>query len=146
MAELFEVLGLLLVFGIILLLCYFTTRFLGKKSLGRAKNKHMRVLETLSLGIDKSLYLILIEKKHFLFLSNKKGLEIVSEVTIDNQIEDSETENENAASVFEFSRIFEKYSGLSNKQKEEQASEIEEAGTGITGSIKKLKGMNSSIR
>lgn len=146
MAELFEVLGLLLVFGIILLLCYFTTRFLGKKSLGRAKNKHMRVLETLSLGIDKSLYLILIEKKYFLFLSNKKGLELVSEVTIDNQIEDSETENENAASVFEFSRIFEKYSGLSNKQKEEQASEIEEAGTGITGSIKKLKGMNSSIR
>lgn len=151
MPEMLEILGLLLVFGVILLLCYYTTRFIGKKMSGRTKNKYIRIVDTLPLGMDKNLYLILVGKKHFLLFSDKKGLELVSEIDMEGQIENSAEEYEHSAGVSVFKRIFETYSGLSNRPNKEQDSgqgkeekELNEAG--VVGSIKRLKRMNSNNR
>lgn len=152
MREVFEVLGLILVFGVILLLCYYTTKFIGKKftgqTNGRTKNKRMRVVETLPLGMDKCLYLILIGEQHFLFMSGKKGFELVSEIELEEQIEDLEEENAEGG-ILGFRKIFDTYSGLGNRtnkgktsEKEEGTEELDDAG--ILGSIKKLKRMNSN--
>ena len=88
MEDIFEVLGMLLVFGAVLLLCYYTTRIIGKKLSGRTKNKNMKIVETLPLGLDRCLYLILVGNKYFLFFSSKRGLEMVSEIEIEEQTED----------------------------------------------------------
>lgn len=146
----FEVLGLLLVFGAILLLCYYTTRVIGKKLSGGAKNKNMRIVETLPLGLDRCLYLILVGNKHLLFFSSKKGLEMVSEIEIEEQAENNLNSDEKTAHVSEFRRIFETYSGLSRRADKEQVSGLEESsessgdpGKGILSSIKRLKKLNT---
>ncbi len=148
MGTFFETLGLLLVFGVILLLCYYTTRIIGKKFSGGTKNKNMKIVETLPLGMDKCLYLILVGKKHFLFFSGKKGLEMVTEIEIEEQTEDNLNTDDKTANVSEFKRIFETYSGLSRRADKKQASGTEEEpgepeNTGIIGSIKRLKKINA---
>lgn len=142
----FDMLGLLLVFALVLLLAYYTTRFIGKRFTGRTKNKTMRVIETLPLGLEKSLYLILVGKKYFLFHSSKKGLELVSEIELDEQPEAAQESNE-TANVFDFRRIFETYSGLSQRDKQNQdahndGESNEPKAAGILGSIKRLKKLN----
>ena len=143
----FEMLGLLLVFGAILLLCYYTTKFIGRRMSGRTSNKNMKIVETLSLGLDRCLYLILVGNKYFLFFSSKKGLELVSEVDAEIKAEDSDETDEKKANVFDFRRIFESYSGLSDKKSNdsyegEKAEDPEEKG--IIGSIKRLNRINTN--
>lgn len=148
--DVLEVLGLLLVFGLIIGLAYLTTRIVGTKLSGRTKNKYMRIVETLPLGIDKALYLIGVDKKFFLFFSGKKGFELVSEIDIDDLVEDNVDEEQESAG-FNFKKIFETYSGLSNKNNNdktqnqgEDTQEVEEAG--IEKSINRLKRINSNNR
>ncbi len=143
----FEMLGLLLVFGAILLLCYYTTKFIGRRMSGSISNKNMKIVETLSLGLDRCLYLILVGNKYFLFFSSKKGLELVSEVDTEIKAVDSDETDEKTANVFDFRRIFESYSGLSNKKSNdsyegEKSEDPEEKG--IIGSIKRLKRINTN--
>lgn len=143
----FEFLGLLFAFGLILLLCYYTTRFIGKKMSGSTKSKNMRIVETLSLGLDRCLYLILVGNKYFLFFSSKKGLELVSEIDAEIQTEDSVEKEATTANVFDFRRIFDTYSGLSdrkNKDSDQGAEAKEPEETGILGSIKRLKRINTN--
>lgn len=143
----FEMLGLLFAFGLILLLCYYTTKFIGKRMSGGTKNKNMRIVETLSLGLDRCLYLILVGNKYFLFFSSKKGLELVSEIDAEIQTEDSVEKEATTANVFDFRRIFDTYSGLSdrkNKDSDQGAEAKEPEETGILGSIKRLKRINTN--
>ncbi|MGI6083808.1 MAG: flagellar biosynthetic protein FliO [Acetivibrionales bacterium] len=145
----FEMLGLTFAFGIILLLCFYTTKFLGKKMTGSARNKSMKIVETLSLGIDRYLYLILVGNKYFLFFSSKKGLELVSEIDLDIQAEDLADEDEKTANVIGFKRIFDTYSGLSDKKDKnpDEGDDIKKPEeTGILGSIKRLKKINANNR
>jgi flagellar protein FliO/FliZ len=145
----FEALGLFLVFGAILLLCYYTTRIIGKRLSGGAKNKNMKIVETLPLGLDRCLYLILVGNRHFLFLSSKKGLEMVSEVQIEEQADDNQVTDDKSAHVSEFRRIFETYSGLSSRTEKVNGSEAEseekpdDPGKGILAGIKRLKRLNA---
>ena len=143
----FELLGLLFAFGAILLLCYYTTKFIGKKMTNGTRNKNMKIIETLSLGLDRCLYLILVGNKYFLFLSSKKGLELVSEINTEINTGDLVEQDETTANVFDFKRIFDTYSGLSdknNKYSDEGAEEKEPEETGILGSIKRLKRINTN--
>ncbi len=143
----FEMLGLLFAFGLILLLCYYTTKFIGNKMTGGTKNKNMKIMETLSLGLDRCLYLILVGNKYFLFLSSKKGLELVSEINTEVITEGSVEQDETTANVFDFKRIFDTYSGLSdkkNKDSNEGAETEEPEETGILRSIKRLKRINTN--
>ena len=160
----FEIIGLLVVFAIILLLCYYTTRFVGKKFSGGTRTKSMKILETLPLGLDRSLYLILVGKKTFLFFSSKKGLELVSEIEIEELTEEAAQEKNESTNIFDFSKIFENYSGLSRKtslnNSEEQGRESEDSRSSdfdgsshvvradrsqsILGSIKRLQKINGS--
>mgnify|MGYP000857556695 CR=1 FL=1 len=143
----FELLGILLAFIAVLLLCYYTTRFLGKKMSGGIKNKNMRIVETLSLGPDRSLYLILVGNKHFLFFSSKKGLEFVSEIDAEIQTEVTEKPEESETAVFDFGRIFDTYSGLSDKKNNSSDEDVDESGseeTIIQRSIKRLKRINAN--
>lgn len=137
----FEILGLLAVFALVLLLSYFTTRFVGKKFSGRARNRTMKVIETLPLGLDRSLYLILVGKKYFLFFSSKKGLELVSEIEMEELPEGASQEENPSTNVFDFRKIFETYSGLGTKKIGEQAG-----GQGEDGNESKAKGILGSIR
>jgi len=145
--EFIDTLGIFLVFIAVLLLCYYTTRFIGRKMSGGMKNKNMKIIETLSLGPDRCLYLILVGNKHFLFFSSKKGLELVSEIDADILTEDTERPEESEKTGFNFKRIFETYSGLSDKKNNRSDGDVdveESEETKIQRSIKRLKRINAN--
>lgn len=49
---------LLFLFGLVLCLAYFTSRFFGRRSLAVWRGRHMRVIESLPVGRDRSLLLV----------------------------------------------------------------------------------------
>lgn len=145
----FELVGLLLVFVLILVLCYYTTKFIGRKFTSGAKNKTMKIVETLPLGLDKCLYLILVGKKHFLFFSSKKGMELVSEIEMEEQPEGSVQEESASTNIFDFRKIFETYSGLSPKKPQDSGPVLNDENAAsksanILGSIKRLQKINTN--
>jgi flagellar protein FliO/FliZ len=144
-----EYVGLLLVFAIILLLAFYTTKLVGKKFTGGTKNKNMRIVETLPLGLDRCLYLILVGKKHFLFFSGKKGIELVSEIEMEEQPDGSVQEESTSTNIFDFRKIFETYSGLSPKAPQNSGPVLndenaESKSASILGNIKRLQKINKN--
>lgn len=150
-SEILTVLGMLIVFAAVLFVAWLTTKLLGKKLSGSTKNKTMKIVETLQIGMDRCLYLIKVGNKFFLFNASRKSLEMVSEIEIDEEALVNENEPAHNANVFDFKRIFEFYSGLGKKGKpaeglNDNLSEQEEAlgkteKGGLIRNIKKLQKM-----
>lgn len=142
-----EYIGILIVFGLVLLLCYYTTRLLGKKFSGSVKNKVMNIVETLPLGFDRCLYVIRAGKKHYLFCSSKKGLEYLTEIEVDEETMTSDNSEgpDQSENRFSFRSIFENYSGLIDRQSDESTTEKKEnkQESLLANSIQRLRKINS---
>ncbi|NMA65509.1 MAG: flagellar biosynthetic protein FliO [Clostridiaceae bacterium] len=138
-----EIAIILLAFAFVLLLCYYTTKLLGKKLSGSIKNKSMKIIETLPMGLDRCLYLIRAGNKHFLFYSSKRELNLVSEIDLDDEAEETVNNQEPA---FSFKSIFRDYSGLSkNSENDSGTSQKDihsEPARGIVHSIRRLQKIN----
>ena len=57
-AQVVSLLTILIALGSVCFLAFITTKFIGKKSGGMLKSKHMKVIDSLSMGFDKTLYLV----------------------------------------------------------------------------------------
>ena len=125
MKDFLQLMGILAAIALVLYLSYITSRFLGKKMAGGANNRHMKVIETMAVGPDRSLSLIRVGTKYFLFLNTKKGLELVSEIEKDSLlIEEVKEEVREPVGRFDFRQIFETYSGLGgNKQQAKKTAQ-----------------------
>ena len=53
---------------------YLVTRLIAKRSIASGGNKNLKVVETLSLGLDKSLMLIKAGEQYLLLGSTPKGI------------------------------------------------------------------------
>jgi flagellar protein FliO/FliZ len=58
MESFLQLISALLIFAFVLLITYFTTRWLGTYQKGRMKSKNLQVIESLSAGNNKSICLI----------------------------------------------------------------------------------------
>lgn len=59
---------------------YLVTRLIAKRSIASGGNKNLKVVETLSLGLDKSLMLIKAGEQYLLLGSTPKGITFLSEI------------------------------------------------------------------
>lgn len=134
-------------FVFVLILSYYTTKLLGKKLTGGTKNKFMKIIETLPLGMDRCLYLVRAGNKHFLFYSNKRELNMVSEIDIDEETEEASDSQEPA---FSFKTIFQDYSGLSKRSENYSGTSQKDTHDGsasrIVQNIRRLQKINKDIR
>ncbi len=85
---LLKILYFLIVFGIIVLLAYYTTKIVGKRVSVNA-GKYMQVIDNLYIGSDKSLIIIKVENSYLLLSCSNHGLELIKE--LDGFEEDLET-------------------------------------------------------
>lgn len=69
---------------IILFLAYAATRFVGQKYAKNLKGKNITVIESVSMGIDKVLYLVKIGNQFFLISSSGKNINFLSQVDSSN--------------------------------------------------------------
>ncbi len=101
-------LGILIVFCGILFLAWLTTKFIGKKVSGERRNKSMRIVETLSLGVDRNLLLVQVGEKFYLLASSRGRTDFMSEVNPGDISKDE-------VKASDFQNIFSRYSGLGEK-------------------------------
>lgn len=84
LAELF---GLLLVFIIILVLAYYTSKWIGKNGAGIVNNNHnITIIETLRLSQTKYLQIIKVADKYIVIAVSKDHVEFLTEIDGDQLV------------------------------------------------------------
>lgn len=76
----FQLIGLLIVFILILVVTYYTTRFVAGVKTGVTKNSNFKVLETYRLSQNKYLQLIQIGTKYFVIAVSKDNVNFLAEL------------------------------------------------------------------
>ncbi|MDK2917400.1 MAG: flagellar protein FliO/FliZ [Candidatus Petromonas sp.] len=83
----------------IIILAYFTTRFLSLNFTSKNNNKNIKFVEKFPLGVDKSLVLIQLDNNFYLIFINKNGAQLIDKI-------DSLKLNEPVSKPPSFSDIF----------------------------------------
>lgn len=103
-----DVILFLLGFGSILFLTYVTTRYIAGKSNKAMKGRHINIIETISLGMDKRIHLVKAGKQYMLIASTSKNIEFLA--TVNLEADEAKSGDEPALqNVFDFKSLFEKY-------------------------------------
>ena len=76
----YGILYFLFMSAVILGAAYYATKFLARKGLNSANNKNLKIVETVPLGIDKSLLLVKVGEQYLLLGSTQKGITMLSAV------------------------------------------------------------------
>ena len=84
----FKTIYYLIMFGLILALAYYVTKFLARKGIAQNKTKTMKLMESMPLGVDKSLHLVQVGTQYFLIGSASKGMVLISELDQDKLFEE----------------------------------------------------------
>ena len=79
-AQIVSLLTILIALGSVCFLAFITTKFIGKKSGGMLKSKHMKVIDSLSMGLDKTLYLVQVGEQLVLMNSSVKGFDFICNI------------------------------------------------------------------
>ncbi|NLM43534.1 MAG: FliO/MopB family protein [Clostridiales bacterium] len=80
-----KVIYIIIVFAIVLGISYYFSKFIGKRM--TKQNKHMRIIETLTLGNDRHLHIVSIYSQFYLISSSQKGICLIDKITDNNLIE-----------------------------------------------------------
>lgn len=120
LSGLFQVILFLIVFGSVLFLVFVTTRFVGGRAAKSMKGKHINIIETVSIGMDKKLHLVKVGEQFVLLASSGKRLEYLTEIKLEDYKE-PDSPAAPGAGGFDFKSFFEKYM-QANKQKKSNGS------------------------
>ncbi len=66
--------------AVILGAAYYVTKFIARKGLNTSGNKNLKVIETVHLGVDKSLLLVKVGEQYLLLGSTQKTITLLTEV------------------------------------------------------------------
>lgn len=78
--SLFELLGLILIFIIVLVVCYFTTRFVAGKQMVQKKVGNFEIIETFAISQNKYLQLIRMGNKYVVISVAKDSVTYITEL------------------------------------------------------------------
>ena len=78
--SLFELLGLIIIFIIVLVVCYYTTKFVAGRQLVQKKIGNFEVLESFSIAQNKYLQLIRMGNKFMVISVTKDSVSFVTEL------------------------------------------------------------------
>lgn len=142
-----ELLGIFLIFCCVLYLAYVASRFIGKKFAAAGRSRYINVVERVSLGLDKHLFLVKVGAEHYLFMSGRKDFRLVAKVAVDKEVAEEQGQDDQPnESVFDFREIFDKYVNknivkLKKKKKKSDSAAPEEKGETLRENIDRLKKM-----
>lgn len=77
----FQLIGVLLIFLFVLVITYFTTRWIGQYQQGMMRNKNIQVIETFRVNNSKFIQVIQVGKKYLVISVCKDVINILTELT-----------------------------------------------------------------
>ena len=136
-AQFISLLTILIAVGSVMFLAYVMTKFVGKRSSGMIKSKYMKIIDTLSFGFDKTIYLVQIGEQFVLMHMSVKGMEFICNIepnlikpTIANTPSDSE---KSFGKYFDFFKTENKFNSQKN-------------GNEVNENIKRLRDMFNNTK
>lgn len=101
--SIFSILTVLFMFAIVVALAYITTRYIGMTSVKRFKNSNMKIIEVMSLGYQKYLYIVKVADKHLILSVTKDDLRLLDTVDGENVVvnDDENLLGKDFKSIFE---------------------------------------------
>ncbi len=112
----FQLIGVSVLFIIILVITYYTTKFVGGVKMGMTKNSNFKVLETFKVTQNKYLQLIQVGTRYFVIAIGKDDIRFLAEMN-ENEIirqEEAKPLTGNFAELFH---------SVLNKQKEKNKND-----------------------
>lgn len=101
--SLFELLGIILIFVIVLVVCYYTTKFVAGRQLVQKKIGNFEIIETYALSQNKYLQLIRMGNKYIVISVAKDTINYITEIAEDEVCQIPKT---NLVSGKSFKQIF----------------------------------------
>ncbi len=86
----FQLIGVSILFIIILVITYYTTKFVGGVKMGMTKNSNFKVLETFKITQNKYLQLIQVGTRYFVIAIGKDDIHFLAELSEDEIIKQEE--------------------------------------------------------
>lgn len=88
-------------------LAFVMTKFIGNKTKSAMRSKYMRVVDTMAMGFDKTLYLVKVGEQYVLMNSSAKGFEFICILNgdfskIDSEVEIDQENNKGFSKYFDF--------------------------------------------
>ncbi|MBO5354308.1 MAG: flagellar biosynthetic protein FliO [Lachnospiraceae bacterium] len=78
--SLVELLGLILIFAVVLVVCYFTTKFIAGRQVTQKRMGNFEVIETFPIAQNKYLQLIRVGNKYVVISVSKDSVTYITEV------------------------------------------------------------------
>lgn len=82
------------------------TKFIGNKTKSAMRSKYMKVVDTMAMGFDKTLYLVKVGEQYILMNSSAKGFDFICSLNGDfsriNSEEEIEQPSKGFAKYFDF--------------------------------------------
>ena len=72
--------GLVILFFLILVACYYVTRFVGSKQLGTIKDSYIKVVDVHRINQTQCLMIVQVGQRYFLLSSGKDSVSLLSEL------------------------------------------------------------------
>lgn len=79
-STIYGVLYFIFMSAVILGAAYCVTKYLARKGLGQANNKNLKIVETVHLGVDKSLLLVKVGEQYLLLGSTQRNINFLTAV------------------------------------------------------------------
>jgi len=77
-STIYGILYFLFMSAVILGAAYYVTKYLARKGLNPANNKNLKIIETVPLGIDKSILLVKVGEQYLLLGSTQKNISLLT--------------------------------------------------------------------
>ncbi|SES62940.1 flagellar biosynthetic protein FliO [[Clostridium] polysaccharolyticum] len=90
--DFFELLGIMLIFVLIIVACYYTTKWIGKTNLVNRSAKNITVLETYHNAPGKVIQVVKAGKKYIVIGVTKEHMEMLTELSEDEYEEQQVSE------------------------------------------------------
>ncbi len=76
----FKLFGLVILFILIIVACYYVTRFVGEKSMGTIRESNIKVIDVYRVNQNQCLMIVGVGKKYFLLSSGKESVTMLTEL------------------------------------------------------------------
>ncbi|WZL74855.1 flagellar biosynthetic protein FliO [Clostridiaceae bacterium 35-E11] len=133
------------IFLIILVLAYYTTKIVGKKSNMYFGNKNLKIVERISLGMDKSIYIISICENYYLLAVTKQNIELIDKLNPESIKDFSNNEDLNKFNGT-FDMYFTKYIKQQKNTIEKRSMDKNFLTDALKQKLKEIKKQNQAIK
>ncbi len=103
-----ELLGALVIFVFVLVIVYFTTKWMGGLQMARSNNKNLRIVETIGVGSNKTISIVEAGTVYLVVSVGKDEVHLLARLTKEQLKDLSFEEVKNNAQAESFSEIFNK--------------------------------------